>query len=537
MQRSLLAMILCASVAAGAQTDSLEARLRLSLQAPLVASTSEIWSEVASAEGYFYALRDFQPAWVDAQKPAPVAQSMLEILARTPTEGMAAERYRTSFLLGEWAQLATAEFEASTARLEGFERALTQSALRYTQDAMEGRVDPRALYSDWDVQRGSDSAPQRLSDALHSIDPVSEFQRLQPSHPGYLWLREAFVRYRAIAQESGWSSVPPGSVLETGARDTRVPLIREHLAKLGDLVGSIEPRSLDFDAETKRAVTQFQVRHGLAATGQFNESTRQALNISPDVRAQQMALNLERWRWLPASFGDRYIVVNAADYHLSLVVNGRVLFESPVIVGKDYRRTPVFSARMSHLVLNPSWNVPPRIAVEDKLPLIRNDPDYLQAHDFQLLEGWGANERKVDPRTVDWSKIQAGNFPYHLRQSPGRQNALGRVKFMFPNRFNVYLHDTPQRELFQRSKRSFSSGCIRVARPLELAAHILGGVPGWGELERLDQTLSRGQLQTVSLPSPVPVHLLYWTAWVEADGTVHFREDIYGRDAVLASAL
>jgi murein L,D-transpeptidase YcbB/YkuD len=291
-----------------------------------------------------------------------------------------------------------------------------------------------------------------------------------------------------------------------------------------------------FDEALRDGVVRFQTRHGLTVDGRVGPLTLRALNVSAAERARLIELNLERWRWLPVDLGERYVLVNLPAFSLELVDREVPLLTMRVIVGKPYRRTPVFSDLMRYLVLNPYWEVPPSIAVQDKLPLVQKDPLYLAANGFEVLTGWGADERVVAPATVDWTALGRSSFPYRLRQAPGPVNALGRIKFMFPNPFNVYLHDTPSRELFTVDDRSLSSGCIRLERPVDLAEVVLEGTPGW-DRQALETSLASPRTVTVSLARPIPVHLQHWTAWVEPDGTVAFRDDLYGRDERLDLAL
>jgi murein L,D-transpeptidase YcbB/YkuD len=229
-------------------------------------------------------------------------------------------------------------------------------------------------------------------------------------------------------------------------------------------------------------------------------------------------------------------VVNIARFTLDVVEDEQTVLTMRIIVGKPYRDTPVFSSNITYLVVNPFWNVPPRIAVEDKLPLIRQDASYLARNHIKVFQGWGAETREIDPTTINWSKVSSEKFPYRLLQTPGPFNALGQVKFILPNPFDVYLHDTPSRELFSRAIRTFSSGCIRIEKPLELAVYVLRENQRWTQ-ESITAIIERRREQAIKLPAPLPVHLLYWTAWVEADGIVHFREDIYQRDTLLENAL
>jgi murein L,D-transpeptidase YcbB/YkuD len=261
-----------------------------------------------------------------------------------------------------------------------------------------------------------------------------------------------------------------------------------------------------------------------------------ALNVPAAARVRRIEINMERWRWLPRELEERYILVNLANFALDVVEYGRSALTMRVVIGKPERRTPFFSADMTYLVLNPHWYVPPTIAIQDKLPLIRRDSNYLARQHFKLFRSGDNGVTRVDPLSVDWSAVSARNFPYRLRQNPGSRNALGRVKFMFPNPYHVYLHDTPSRELFAKTERAFSSGCIRLEKPIELAEYLLRDDPNWSR-QRILTTIERGAEQVVPLPTTIPVHLLYWTAWVDEQGLVNFRQDIYERDKVLEKAL
>jgi murein L,D-transpeptidase YcbB/YkuD len=291
-----------------------------------------------------------------------------------------------------------------------------------------------------------------------------------------------------------------------------------------------------FDEALEEAVKRFQGRHGLAVDGVVGPRTLQALNRTAEEHLRLIKVNMERWRWLPRSLGDRFIRVNIADFDMELVEAGERIMEMRVMVGKDYRRTPVFSDVMTYLVINPYWNVPRSLAVEDKLPLIKQDPAYLAGQKMKVLSGWGADAREIDPLTIDWSEVTPETFTWRLRQDPGPKNALGQIKFMLPNKFNVYLHDTPSREAFDRPDRALSSGCIRLEKPIQLAEYLLRGYPEWTRPAIL-AAIEDGKEQTIRLLEPIPVHILYCTAWVEDTGEVNFRRDIYGRDTAVADAL
>ena len=354
--------------------------------------------------------------------------------------------------------------------------------------------------------------------------------------PGYQRLKKALQRYHRIAGHGGWPRILPGPTLHPGDKDRRIPDLRQRLAAAGDLATTRPSLSPIFDNELEEAVRRFQQRHGLEDDGLVGRETLAELNVSVAERIRQIELNMERWRWIPHDMGDRHILVNIAGFYLQVIEKGWPVQEMQVVVGREYRRTPVFSASMTYLVLNPYWNLPFRIAVEDKLPLIQKDPAYLSENHIHVLTGWERDAAVVDPALIDWQLLNRHNFTYRLRQDPGPHNALGRVKFMFPNHYAVYLHDTPQRELFERISRALSSGCIRLEKPRELALYLLADHP-LGDPEQFDEALSKNHEQVVFLKTAMPTHLLYWTAWANRYGTVHFRRDIYDRDIPLDKAL
>lgn len=305
--------------------------------------------------------------------------------------------------------------------------------------------------------------------------------------------------------------------------------------------GATDPALLSdsYDSRLELAVRHFQTRHGLAVDGIVGPNTLAQLNVTATSRADQLALNMERMRWR-ATRPARRIEVNIPDFTLAVIEDGRTTLSMKVIVGRTARQTPLIASTLRHLVLNPYWNVPHLIARKDIAGAMTRDPAYATDRGIRVLTGWGDTARRVDPADVDWDKAaQSGHFPYRLRQDPGPRNSLGRIKFMMPNRHAIYLHDTPDRHLFDRDRRSYSSGCIRVEDPTALALHLLAGGTGkpWTRA-RLAAAIARGHNQPVALPQAMPVYLDYITAWVHRDGhTVQFRDDLYRRDGPLAVTL
>jgi L,D-transpeptidase YcbB len=404
--------------------------------------------------------------------------------------------------------------------------------LQYASDLKVGRVLPSKIDPDFFLQR-------RTIDELAALKSLSQtpsleafFAAWQPHHPIYALLRTALAHYRAIAAKGGWASVALGPSLHPGQTDARVPAIRARLA----VTDGAQPATGNpnvYDAGLVDAVKRFQQRHGLAVDGVIGNSTIVAMNVPVADRINSLIATMERVRWIPQDLGKKFIIVNIAAFELRRFDNGVEKERMRVVVGKPYHRTPVFSDRIRYVEFNPYWSVPPSIAIKEELPKLRSDPGAIAAQGFEAVQG----DRVFSLLTIDWNQYGPGHFPFQLRQKPGANNALGRVKLIFPNPHNVYLHDSPAHSLFSRSERAFSHGCIRLARPLELAQEVLtaSGVAGWNTA-RVDDVIASAKTTVVNLREPMPVHITYLTAWVDGN-VVNFRSDIYGHDRKLLAAL
>jgi murein L,D-transpeptidase YcbB/YkuD len=485
----------------------------------------------------FYTLRQYMPAWVTPEGVQQDIPELLRTIRDSALEGLHPGDYHLDAVEQNLNALtAAAGSDAPLEAAVNLELLLTDAYLLLGSHFTAGRINPESIDAEWFANRRQGDLPGHLEEALAAHAVRASLLNLLPRYEGYRRLKATYRRYRQLAQHGAWPRIPEGGTLQIGDHDARVPLLRERLAMGSEPPPAAEDRGDFFDAELAQRLKRFQVMHGLEADGRLGRRTLAALNTPLEARLEQIAANLERWRWLPEDLGERYLLVNIADYHLDVVEKNVTVMRMGVIVGKPYRHTPVFSGDIRYLVFNPSWTVPLSIALRDKLPLIRKDPSYLAKQGMRLLDARGKEKREIDPRTVDWSKVGPANFPYTLFQPPGPDNALGRVKFMFPNRFNVYLHDTPNRELFAKTARNFSSGCIRLEHPVQLAAYVLRDQDGW-DRRRIEDVLEAGRETTVVLKRRLPVHLLYWTVFIDAEGNLCFREDIYGRDRRLVDAL
>lgn len=494
------------------------------LQAALDGLTDRQSMSSVRALQRFYEGNGYQAVWTGDQRRARRLRGLLDAIEASAAQGLEPAHYHRDSIRAGLA--APADDPAARTALE---LRASDAWMLLASHYHSGLLNPLSLDPQWHATRREFDGAQALEEALGYGDPAGELARLLPRDPYYPQLLALLQRYRLM---SDWGTLAPGETLEPGARSPAVARLRQRLAAEEKLLASAADDAELFDPALELAVRAFQARHGLAVDGIVGHETRGALNTPRLQRIDQIRVNLERLRWLPDGLGRRHIRVNIADYSLQAWEDGIPVLAMKTIVGRSYRRTPVFSADLDHLVLNPSWYVPRRIAVQDKLPLIRQDPQYLDRHGYEVLAGG----RPVDPATVDWSALGEDNFPYVLRQRPGTGNALGKVKFMMPNPFDVYLHDTNDRALFREAERSFSSGCIRLERPLELLDWVLAETPAWPP-QATRAVLDTGEERRVPLDRPVPVHVEYRTAWVSADGTAQFRPDLYKRDQLVAAAL
>ncbi len=477
-----------------------------------------------------YKHRDYQPIWIQAGGLNQQGLLLFSYLRHADEHGLEPEEYSVSLI-----SLCLNSSLMHTCEEADLELLLSDAYLRYSTHLNRGHFSPRQMDEQWYIV---DSAPwkpvERLEQALASGTVQTLLDSLPPQQAQYAKLQALLKQYRQLAQNTLWPLLPELTKaelpkLEVGVSHTAVSLLRLRLWESGDLaVGYCPEADLNyFDAPLQAAVKHFQNRHGLKDDGVVGPLTRAALNLTLEQRIAQIKWNLERWRWLPDDLGASYILVNAAGFTLDLVQNSQKTLNMRVVVGRKDRQTPSFSANMSYLVLNPNWSVPHTIAIKDILPHLRQDPGYLARKNMNISQGG----QKLDGRFVNWWNVGSDYFPFRISQRPGDDNALGKIKFMFPNDFDIYLHDTPHRSLFKESQRIFSSGCVRIEKPLALAETLLG----WSE-NKLQDGLDKGTTQRVSLAETLPVYILYSTAWVDEDNSVQFRQDVYERDIGLEKA-
>jgi L,D-transpeptidase YcbB len=481
----------------------------------------------------FYKSRNYHPAWSEDGRLTQ-ADQLISAAEGAYRDGLMPSYYhlpRIKSLVDQTGKYRAADPEL----LADLDVLLTDSFLTLGCHLSGGCVDPVTVKAEWYAKRGRVDVSAVLEAAIKKKQVEEGLNRMRPEDVAYQRLRQGLASYRELLKRGEWPPVSGVTPLKPDSRSVRVLELRKRLVASGDLKEEVSGGDF-FDTNLKDAVKFFQRRHGIKDDGVVGPSTLQALNVPLKQRIRQMELNMERLRWILGKGEERAIEVNIANFELAVIENGKTVLTMKVVVGKPYWNTPVFTAKMTHIVINPSWNVPDSIAKEEIIANIKNDPDYLKKQNMKVLAGWDSNAEEIDPGTVDWSGIESENLKYRFRQEPGPLNALGKIKFLLPNKFDVYLHDTPSKGLFSEEVRTFSHGCTRVEKPVELAEYLLQEDPAWSR-GKIIALMEEGSEKTVRIPQPVNVHFLYLTAWVDEDDILQFRNDIYGRDKLLHEAL
>lgn len=504
--------------------------LAVSLPQPVQAQVTAFKQAVAEAAATdadvaaFYRERNYQPIWTAEGETARARRAaLLDALSGASVHGLPEGRYGVNRLKAQMAAVRT------TRDLGAVEVALSRAFVTYAKDVQTGILTPSQV--DKDIKRKVPLHDRRtyLSEFAESA-PQAYLRRLPPLTHEYRALMKEKLHFEHLVAAGGWGATVPGGKLEPGDQGPAVIALRNRLIRMGYLERSA---TRTFDKALEQAVRKFQLAHGLLADGVAGDSTLGEINKSAEVRLKSIVVAMERERWLNHERGDRHILVNQTDFSAKIIDHGRVTFQTRSVVGMNVhdRRSPEFSDEMEHMIINPSWHVPRSIIVKEYLPKLRENPG--AASQLIITDSRG---RRVNREEADFSQYTGNSFPFDMRQPPGNRNALGRVKFMFPNRHNIYLHDTPQKHLFNREVRAFSHGCIRLADPFDFAYALLAPQTD-NPKEFFHRILDTGLETKVDLKVHLPVHIIYRTAFTDDHGRAQFRRDIYGRDAKIWSAL
>lgn len=494
----------------------------------------------------FYKNRSYELAWLDFHQPENQSDELLEALDASSTHGLYDKTYNTGkieHLLSDlydinskkerrkkWRKLLKSKgdkkvlHEEDTARFQKIARLdflLTASYLTYASHLLSGRIDPNEE-EEWFASRREKDLSEHLQAAIEKGDIKESLQNLAPSHEQYVALRDYLIHFQAAGADF------PEVIKNISPGDTGEQVL--HAKKRLSYWKNIDPGlndSLIYNATMEEAVKQFQQINGLQASGRIDQPTRELLNLPVSYWIGKVQTNMERMRWVQdEGFGKRYILVNIPAYQLKVINGGDVDMEMKIIVGTEYNKTPIFSDTLSYIVFNPTWTVPQSIATEEMLPGIKQAPEeYLEKRNLTLYDSWSPKAKPIDPEEVDWSDIDSTNWSFRLVEEPGPANALGHIKFMMPNNQAIYLHDTPTGHLFSEEDRTFSHGCIRLEKPYALVEYLLDM-----DREQIMRKIETGETANMTLEEKMPVHIVYWSAWVDETGMINFRKDIYRHD-------
>lgn len=506
----------CGGASKGDVADGIRAVATLDSVPPFAKGVS--WEALQA----IYAARDYEALWVDGERPSSRARALVSAIAKADAEGLRMRDYPLTALRDALLR-AYEHKDTRPSEIADVDLRLTALYLAYGSDMLIGRMDPDLVDGSWHIERRSSQADSVLREAVQEEDFDAMLARLRPHHEQYTLLLDELNRLREVAESGGWEALGSGAI-RPAATGERVAALRHRLVAAGDLDSS-HVEGDRFDDKLSAAVASFRERHNLPEGEGVDAAMLRELDVPVEDRIHQIEINLDRMRWLPPAFQDRYVIVNIPDFRLFAFDAGKEVLSMRVVVGEEYEgATPVFADTLSMVVFRPEWNVPRSITVNEIIPKVRNNDDWLAANNYEVVDESG---KVVEADDVDWDADSA-DFTWRVRQKPGAGNALGGVKFLFPNRFSIYMHDTPTQATFDANRRAASHGCIRLQHPAQFAEYVLGPSGDW-DAARIREAMSAPESKTVKVEPTVPVFILYLTAF-ERDGKIQFREDLYGND-------
>lgn len=496
-------------------------------QSPVAVEGVELFSQIELPR--FYSNRDFELAWTSKKNK----KDLLESIESAFDEGLNPEDYHLD-------RINRLQEKSKNGKLSDEEKAdldllMTDALILYASHLLEGKLEQSDLRKKWDVERneGPENPDSLLTATLHNQNIKSVLESLKPNHYMYKLLKFHLKKLRQVEAEGGWPKISDGETLKLGDSAKRVAEIRAYLMAVGDLSSRQYDNEEVFDEELEEAVKEFQWRHKLTNDGVVGKGTLEQMQVPVEDRIDMIILNLERTRWIFQKPDDDFLIVNIAGFHVKRMTNRKEVFDSRVIVGKYHKESPVFKGVMTYIVMNPTWTLPYSIATHETLPRLKKDPGYLAAKHMEVMD---RNGTILNPSTIDWNDYSAGNFPFIIRQKAGPWNALGEVKFIFPNKYSVYLHDTPSRGLFNRQDRAFSHGCIRTEDKWGLMMSLMDDPDVWN-MDKINEILKSGKTTTINLPKPINIYLIYLTAAVDQENNLMFMKDVYKRDQAVINAM
>lgn len=477
----------------------------------------------------FYQRIDYALAWEDYRNRA----DLLECIEKSYTDGLLPSDYH----LEKIKLLINKKYEALSEEERVYlDLYLTDAVLLLGSHFRMGKVDQKTLRTEWDIEhyKAPAKVDSLLVEALLVRGIKSGLEKVKPKHPMYGKLKEKLIELYALKEQGGWNKVIGfEDKIEVGDSSTAIPSIIKRLQVTGEFKGNFPTDSLRYGDGLKKAVMLFQKKHNLTADGIIGKGTVEQMNIPVEKRIETIKVNLERFRWVLDENLDDFLAVNIAGFKVYRYTHNKIVFESRVIVGKYHKESPIFRDKMEYIILNPTWTLPYSIATHETLPRLKKNPGYLAAKHMEIMD---RNGNVLNPYNIDFSQYSSGKFPFTIRQKAGPWNALGEVKFIFPNKYSVYLHDTPSRTLFDKQDRAFSHGCIRTEDKWGLLLNLMKPTGEWN-MDRINTVLKSGETTRINLPKPIDILLLYFTASVDRNGNLNFNKDVYNRDAAVLKAL
>lgn len=508
---------------------------QLSAEAQLIKNTLTTKAKVAGEKLYskkalikFYSERSFEPAW------DTLSQKMISEIGRTEEDGLNPKYYHLE-------KLSAPSTETTALLPTEIDILLSDSFLLIASHLKNGLIHPYGTSVQWFMEKDGDEFVALLNRAITTKNITAVLDELAPDSPRYRLLKQALKQYTEIKNNGGWPTIAQFTKekekIYPGDIDPRVVPLRQRLSTTGEYKSKTVTQPDLFDQELSDAVLKFQENVGLLPDGVFGRNTVSELNVSVEKRICEIKAGLDRFRGLAYKYKDeKYVLVNIPAFEVSVIENRMPVLKMKAVVGRFTRQTPLLSDEITHIIFSPTWNVPETILYEDKIPIIAENPEFLAKNNMKVYDTSTGKRVEVDPSTIDWKTADKTNFSYKIVQGSGVRNALGQIKFMFPNKYDVYLHDTPEKALFERSSRPFSSGCMRINKPVELAKYFLSDKPEWTD-EKIKQEMNRRSELYVYLTKPVPIHVTYVTSWIDDKGNLNFRKDIYLKDKIYFNTL
>ena len=507
--------------------EVLESRIHGDPNKEVTVNSRVLFSQIEVPQ--FYTNRNYELAWTDKKN----IKDLLESIESAYDEGLDPEDYHYQAIQNLLAKKKSSSL--SNEEKADLDLLMTDAIILYASHLLEGKLEQSKLRANWDVEKNSrpENVDSLLTVTLHNNQVKPALQTMKPAHYMYALMKVHLKNLRSQAEEGGWPQVRSGETLKKDMDDPRILEIREFLTATGDLKSMETDQESVFDQELENAVKKFQTRHGLSVDGAIGKGTVEQMQVPIEKRIEQIKLNLERLRWIFHHPDEDFLLVNIAGFHVRRFTNRQEVFNSRVIVGKYHHESPVFKGEMEYIVMNPTWTLPYSIATNETLPKLKKDPGYLAAKHMEVMDRGG---NILNPSTIDWSQYSRGNFPFIIRQKAGPWNALGEVKFIFPNKYSVYLHDTPSRSLFDRQDRAFSHGCIRTEDKWGLLMSLMDDPEVWN-MEKINEILESGETTKIDLPKPINIYLVYLTAVADKENNLYFFKDVYKRDEAVSREL